>query len=101
MENSIMNIQDVKLSDTVRIKPDRCLYEYERRLIYAVTHIDIETKRVRISSLNHKDYFISSFPDTVDIDVSDIKKVAHTYSDPLYDYVRHNEQNCTKTKHKF
>lgn len=90
--NSIMNIQDVKLYDTVRIKSNKCLYEYERRLIYAVTHIDMKTKRVRISSLNHKDYFISSFPDTVDIDVSDIKKVANTSNDPLYDYVRHNEQ---------
>lgn len=79
-----MNIQDVKLYDTVRIKSNKCLYEYERRLIYAVTHIDMKTKRVRISSLNHKDYFISSFPDTVDIDVSDIKKVANTSNDPLY-----------------
>lgn len=87
-----MNIQDVKLYDTVRIKSNKCLYEYERRLIYAVTHIDMETKRVRISSLNHKDYFISSFSDTIDIDVSDIKKVANTSNDPLYDYVRHNEQ---------
>ena len=68
--NSIMNIQDVKLYDTVRIKSNKCLYEYERRLIYAVTHIDMETN----------------------IDVSDIKKVANISNDPLYDYVRHNEQ---------
>lgn len=78
-----MNIQDVKLYDTVRIKPIKCLYEYERKLIYAVTHIDMETKRVHISSLNHKDYFISEFPDTIDIDVADIEKVANTPNDPL------------------
>ena len=96
MENSIMNIQDVKLYDAVRIKPNKCLYDYERRLIYAVTHIDLKTKRVHISSLNHKDYFISSFPDTIGIDVSDIEKVANTHSDPLYDYVRYNEQFAQK-----
>lgn len=70
-----MNIQNVKLYDTVRIKPNKCLYDYERRLTYAVTHIDVETKRVRISSLNHKDYFISSFPDAIDIPVADIEKL--------------------------
>lgn len=91
-----MNIQDVKLYDTVRIKPNKCLYDYERRLIYAVTHIDMETKRVRISSLNHKAYFISSFPDTIDIDVSDLEKVANTSNDPLYEYVRDNEQVAQK-----
>lgn len=82
--NSIMNIQDVKLYDTVRIKSNKCLYEYERRLIYAVTHIDMETK-----------------PDTVDIDVSDIKKVANTSNNPLYDYVRHNEQIAQKQSINF
>ena len=86
-----MNIQNVKLYDTVRIKPNKCLYDYERRLIYAVTHIDMETKKVRISSLNHKDYFISSIPDTIDIDVSDTEKVANTSIDPLCEYIRDNE----------
>ena len=91
-----MNIQDVKLYDTVRIKPNKCLYDYERRLIYAVTHIDMETKRVRISSLHHKAYFISSFPDTIDIDVSDLEAVANLSNDHLYEYVRDNEQVAQK-----
>lgn len=88
-----MDIKDVKLYDTVRIKPIKCLYEYERKLTYAVTHIDMETKRVRISSLNHKDYFMSEFPDTINIDIADIEKVANTPNDPLYEYICHNQQN--------
>lgn len=70
-----MDIKDVKLYDTVRIKPDKCLSDYERRLIYAVTQIDVERKLVSLSSLNHKDYFESSIPDTPRIDVSDIENL--------------------------
>ena len=55
-----MDIKDVKLYDTVRIKPDKCLSDYEQRLIYTVTQIDVDTKIVSLSSLNHKDYFKSS-----------------------------------------
>lgn len=73
-----MDITDVKLYDTVRIKPDKCLSDYERRLIYAVTQIDVERKLVNLSSLNHKDYFESSIPDTPRIDIADIEKVANT-----------------------
>lgn len=86
-----MDIKDVKLYDTVRIKPDKCLSDYEQRLIYAVTQIDVDTKIVSLSSLNHKDYFKSSIPDTPRIDVADIDKVANTSNEPLYDYVMGHE----------
>ena len=82
-----MTIQDIKLYDTVRIKPDKCLYDYERRLIYTVTNINDKTNRVRISSLNHKDYFKSLFADVIDVDISEIQKVANTFNDPLKDYI--------------
>lgn len=86
-----MDIKDVKLYDTVRIKPDKCLSDYERRLIYALTQIDVERKLVSLSSLNHKDYFESSIPDTPRIDIADIEKVANTSKEPLYDYVMGHE----------
>lgn len=44
-----------------------------------------------LSSLNHKDYFESSIPDTPRIDIADIEKVANTSKEPLYDYVMGHE----------
>lgn len=85
-----MDIQDVELYDIVRIKPNKCLYEYERRLIYMVISISKETNIVHLSSLNHKVYFKSSFPDTIDVDISEIQKVANTVNDPLKDYIFKN-----------
>lgn len=75
-----MDIQDVELYDIVRIKPNKCLYEYERRLIYMVISISKETNIVHLSSLNHKVYFKSSFPDTIAVDVSIIQKIANKFN---------------------
>lgn len=91
-----MNIQDVKLYDTVRIKPNKCLYDYERRMIYTVTQIDIDRKLVSLSSLNHKALFKNAIPDTPRIDVADIEKLFNTPIDPIYDYVCHNKQIIQK-----
>ena len=51
----------------------------------------MERKLVSLSSLNHKDYFESSIPDTPRIDIADIEKVANTSKEPLYDYVMGHE----------
>ena len=82
-----MDIQDVELYDIVRIKPNKCLYEYERRLIYMVISINNETNIVQLSSLNHKVYFKSSFPNTIGVDVSEIQKIAIPFDQPLQDYI--------------
>ena len=96
-----MDIKDVKLYDTVRIKPDKCLDEHERRLIFAVTQIDVDRKIVSLSSLNHKVYLKNSLPYTPRIDVADIAKIANTPNDPLYDYIMSGEyKQNNKTQEK-